>query len=129
MDARFAAALMLPIAALAATPAYASQSMLCRPVSGAGPQLDLLLAAGGGIAGANLMERGTARSTFREQDGIELRQSWIDEQRVWVDLTDPQRMRDEGRLRGTFVRSGAGWHVTGTFVRNGRAYRVRCEES
>ncbi|HEX9931389.1 MAG TPA: hypothetical protein VGB08_00940 [Allosphingosinicella sp.] len=115
--------------ALAAPPAHASQSMLCRPVSGAGPQLNLVLAAGGGVAGANLMERGTTRSTFREPDGIEVRQSWIDEQRVWVDLTDPQRMTDEGRLRGAFVRSGRGWHVAGTFVRAGRLYRVRCEES
>ncbi|HEX8216207.1 MAG TPA: hypothetical protein VF577_01965 [Allosphingosinicella sp.] len=123
------AAVLLVAAGLAAAPAQASQSMLCRPLSGTGPMLNLLLAAGGGIGGANLMERGTTRSTFREPDGIEIRQSWIDEHRVWVDLTDPQRMGDEGRLRGTFVRTGRHWHVAGTFVRAGRLYRVRCEES
>ncbi len=126
---RISAPLFLTIAALAAAPAHASQSMLCRPVTGAGPSLNLVLAAGGGVAGANLMERGTARSTFREPDGIEVRQSWIDEHRVWVDLTDSRRTTDEGRLRGTFVRAGRHWHVAGTFVRGGRLYRVRCEES
>jgi hypothetical protein len=59
---------------------------------------------------------------------VPVRQSWIDEHRVWVDLTDEQRMSDEGRLRATFVRSGRTRHVAGTFVRAGRVHRVRCEE-
>lgn len=116
-------------AALAAAPAAATQGLLCRPSAAGGPTLSLVLAAGGGVAGANLTEGRTARSTFRELDGLAVRQSWIDEHRVWVDLTDPQRMGDEGRLRGTFVRTGRHWHVVGTFVRGGRLYRMRCEEN
>ena len=122
-----AAAAFLP-ALFAASPAHATQGLLCRPVSGSGPSLGLVLAAGGGVAGANLTEGGALRSSFRERDGLAVRQSWIDEARVWVDLTDPQRLRDEGRLRGSFVRRGRSTHVTGTFVRNGRVYRVRCAE-
>ena len=111
-------------AMLAALPAHATQGLLCRPVSGSGPTLSLILAAGGGIAGANLMERPGAGTWER----IDVRQSWIDEQRVWVDLTDEGRLEDEGRLRGTFVRTGRFWHVAGTFVRKGRLYRIRCED-
>lgn len=129
MRTRFAAAALL-VAAFAAAPAHATQGLFCRPVTGrSGPTLSLVLAAGGGVAGASLTEGRTMRSTFREQDGIAVRQSWIDEQRVWLDLTDAQGSQDEGRLRGTFVRRGRSWHVAGTFARNGRVYRVRCEES
>ena len=117
-----AAALLL--AASAAVPAHATQGLNCRPVAGSGPTLALVLAAGGGVGGASLREGPGEREWKR----IEVRQSWIDEHRVWVDLTDEARDRDEGRLRGTFVRTGRFWHVAGTFVRRGRLYRVRCEE-
>ena len=87
------------------------------------------VAAGGGVAGASLMEGGEMHSIFREDASFAVRQSWIDEHRVWIDFTDEQRMHDTGRLRGTFVRRGRFWHVAGTFVRNGRVYRMRCEEN
>ena len=115
-------------AGLAAAPARATQGLLCRPVSGSGPTLSLTLAAGGGV-GANLMEGrvspGAPAGAWRP---VPVRQSWIDEHRVWVDLTDEARTRDEGKLRATFVRTGRFWHVAGTFVRGGRVHRVRCEE-
>ncbi|HYJ29693.1 MAG TPA: hypothetical protein VEW25_05055 [Allosphingosinicella sp.] len=128
MNPRLAAFALL-LAAFAAAPAQATQGLLCRPVSGSGPSLALVLAAGGGVAGASLIEGRQTRSTFSERDGLAVRQSWIDEQRVWLDLTDLQRENDEGRLRAAFVRRGRYWHVAGTFVRAGRLYRVRCEES
>lgn len=123
MNTSTAAAALL-LAAFAAAPAHATQGLNCRPVSGSGPALALVLGAGGGIAGASLMDRAGAGEWKR----IEVRQGWIDEHRVWVDLTDEGRLSDEGRLRGTFVRTARHWSVAGTFVRNGRLYRVRCEE-
>jgi len=126
---RHLAACGIVLAMFAAAPALATQGLLCRPVSGSGPTLSLVLAAGGGVGGASLMEGRYSRSAppvaWRP---VPVRQSWIDEHRVWVDLTDDPRMSDEGRLRGTFVRTGRFWHVAGTFVRNGRLYRVRCEQ-
>jgi hypothetical protein len=118
------AAAALLLAAFAAAPAHATQGLNCRPVTGTGPELALVLAAGGGIGPASIMERPGSGKWER----IDVRQSWIDEHRVWVDLTDEGRMRDEGRLRGTFVRTARHWYVIGTFVRGGRLYRVRCEE-
>ena len=116
-------------AGLATTPAHATQGLLCRPLSGSGPTLSLLLAAGGGVGGAHVMEgrfsRDAPATAWRP---VPVRQSWIDEHRVWVDLTDEARMRDEGKLRAVFVRSGRSWHVAGSFVRGGRVHRVRCEE-
>jgi hypothetical protein len=118
--------LVITAAALAtafvASPAYATQGLLCRPVSGSGPSLSFILGAGGGIAAAHLREGAGA------WNAVTVRQSWIDEHRMWVDLTDEQRSDDTGRLRATFVRRGRFWHVAGTFVRSGRVHRVRCVE-
>jgi hypothetical protein len=117
---------LLPAAALAAllpaSPAYATQGLVCRPVAGTGPSLSFVLGAGGGIAAAHVREGSAAWSA------VPVRQSWIDEHRVWVDLTDEQGLADMGRLRATFVRRGRFWHVAGIFVRSGRVHRVRCEE-
>ncbi|HEX8365684.1 MAG TPA: hypothetical protein VF603_10430 [Allosphingosinicella sp.] len=125
---RFSAVFALAAAAFAAAPAFATQGLDCRPVSGSGPRVSFVLAAGGGIAGASLFEGRSHRSTFRAADGLVLRQSWIDGQRVWADFADSGGLADEGRLRGSFVRQGRRWHVAATFLRRGRLYRMRCEE-
>jgi len=118
---------------VSASPALATAGLLCRPVRGDGPTLSLVIGhgIGNGVAGANLFEAGRDRSTFREADDLALGQSWIDRQRVWVDLTDRNALRYEGRLRVAFEppRRRQSTTALGTFVRNGRTYRVRCEEA
>ncbi|HEX8654900.1 MAG TPA: hypothetical protein VF693_06735 [Allosphingosinicella sp.] len=114
-------------AALTASAAQATQGQLCRPVSAGGPSVSFV--TGAGLVGVSLIERGTALSTMGPNARIATRQSWFDAQRVWIDLTDPNAMRDEGRLRLYYVGRGRGRHLAGTFARYGRVYRVRCEES
>lgn len=113
---------------LAATPASATQGQLCRPSAGAGPTVSIVIGSLG-IAGVTVTERGASRTTMGEGAALALRQSWIDEQRLWIDLTDANHMRDEGRLRLQFTGAGRASRLAGTFVRGGRLHRLRCEES
>ena len=103
-----------------ATPALATSGLDCRPVSGRGPELSLVVGHGAGpaVAGARL-------------DGRQARvaQGWIDSQRVWVDLVDGQAMRYEAKLRAAFQPKLRGRPAFGTLVRNGRTWQVRCVES
>jgi hypothetical protein len=113
-------------ASVAATPAAATQGLNCRPVSGAGPSIDIVI--GAGLVGVSVTERGATLTTMGEGARLAARQSWFDEQRVWIDLTDPNHMRDEGKLRLAWAGRGRARHLAGTFVRNGRLTRVRCQE-
>lgn len=117
----------LAAAALAASPARATQGVSCRPISGSGPTVGLVI-GGAGLAGVNLTEGGATRTTMGERAPIAVRQSWMDEERIWIDLSDPNFMEDEGRLRLRFAGRGDARHLTGSFVRRGRLYRLRCEE-
>lgn len=121
----FCAALLT--AAFAASAAQATQGQLCRPIPASGPSVSIV--TGAGLVSVSLIERGATLSTMGPYARIATRQSWFDSQRVWIDLTDPDAMRDEGRLRLQYVGRGRGRHLAGTFTRNGRVYRVRCEES
>ena len=125
MRIAFAAAAALA-AGLAATPAAATQGLNCRPVSGTGPTIDIV--TGAGLVGVSVTERGATLTTMGPDPRLAARQSWFDEQRVWIDLTDPNWMRDEGKLRLAWAGRGRARHLAGTFVRNGRLSRVRCEE-
>ena len=122
---RFAfAALML----FAATPAAATQGQYCRTSSGSGPSIGIVIGSPG-IVGANLTESGVTRTTMGPDAPLAIAQAWIDRQRLWIDLTDPNHMQSEGRLRLAWVGRGRTRHLAGTFARGGRVYRVRCEES
>ena len=125
MRIAFAAAALA--AALAATPAAATQGLHCRPSSGSGPTIDTVSSAQ--LIGVSVTERGMTRTTMTQNHDIAIRQSWIDEQRVWIDLWDPSSMEDQGRLRLAWAGRGRARHLAGTFVRGGRLYRMRCEES
>ncbi|HEX8642399.1 MAG TPA: hypothetical protein VF702_00635 [Allosphingosinicella sp.] len=114
-------------AALAASAAQATQGQLCRPASGSGPTISIV--TGAGLVSVSIIERGVTLSTMGPDARIAARQSWFDEERVWIDLTDPNAMRDEGRLRLHYAGRGRGRHLAGSFVRGGRLTRVRCEES
>jgi hypothetical protein len=114
-------------AAIAAGPAQATQGQHCRPVSGVGPSIDFI--TGAGLVGVSVVERGVTLSTMPPDARIAVRQSWFDEERIWIDLTDPNAMRDEGKLRLHYVGRGRTRHLAGTFVRGGRLTRVRCEDN
>lgn len=118
-------------AACAATPAHATLGQLCRPVSGDGPSISIVIPTGigWGIAGASLMEGESSRSTMVEGSGLAMAQSWIDRERLWIDLVDAESREIEARLRVAVVRTARHWHYAGTLERGGRVYRVRCEES
>jgi hypothetical protein len=126
---RLATAAALPLLCLSA-PALATGGLLCRPVEGTGPALSIVIGhgIGVGVAGANLLEEGRIRSTFKEQDALRVGQSWIDSKRVWLDLVDPRGATYEVRLRADFQPRMRFRPALGTLSRQGRTWRVRCEE-
>lgn len=114
------------VAGIAAVPAHATQGLNCRPVSGTGPVIDIV--TGLGLVSVSVTERGATLSTMGPGARLAARQNWFDEERVWIDLTDPNHMRDEGKLRLHYVGRGRARHLAGTFIRAGRLTRVRCQE-
>jgi hypothetical protein len=122
-----AAAAVLLLAGFAATPAAATQGLSCRPAAGSGPVVGIVIGSLG-IAGVNLTEGRATRTTMGDAAPLAMRQAWIDEQRLWVDLTDANFMADEGRLRLQASGRGGARRFAGTFVRSGRLTRLRCAE-
>lgn len=123
----FAPFFLAAAAVCAATPAAATQGVSCRPVSGSGPSVGVVLGSLG-IAGVNVTENGANRTSMGNGAPLAMRQAWIDEQRLWIDVTDADYMRDEGRLRLIWSGRGEARRLSGTFVRAGRLYRMRCEQ-
>ena len=126
MKARLLIALPLLVAA---TPAPATQSLLCVPVAGEWPRLSLVIGAGG-IAGASLDEGGGWVSTMVREAPLTLTQAWIDREQVMADIAGPTgdrlaqlRARFEPFVRGRPTTS------TGTLTVRGRTFAVRCEEN
>jgi hypothetical protein len=114
-----------------ATPAHATQGELCRPISGSGPTVSIVIGSSvsSAVAGVNLIEGGVVRSSFGENAPIAIAQAWIDRQRLWIDIADADHQRYEAQVRLSWVGRGRARHMAGTIARNGRVYRVRCEES
>lgn len=114
-----------------AAPAGATSGFLCSPLSGTGPSVSLVIGHGLGslLAGANLSVGGVTRSTLGEGAPLVASRSWIDEDRLWLDLTDSNLMRYEARLRAQWTGRGRNRLLAGTLVVGGRLYRVSCEES
>lgn len=108
------------LAALAAAPALATSGLQCRPTSGSGPVLDLLVGHGAGPALVAARLGGKPMTVA---------QSWIDPHHLWLDLVDANATRYEGKLRAIFQPKLRGRPALGTLVRGGRTYRVRCVES
>ena len=128
---RPALAAALAAATFVSSPAHATQGLLCRPATGTGPSLNVVIGSGVSsvIVGATLIEGRAARSTMGERAPLAVGQSWIDPQRLWIDLTDANALRYEARLRLLWSGRGRARHLAGTLERNGRVYRVRCIES
>lgn len=118
-------------ACFAAAPASATSGLTCRPVSGAGPSISVVIGHGAppSLVGATLVEGGRTLSTMEESHGIAVGRSWIDDDRVWLDLFDTRTPAWSGQLRAQAAGRGRDRHYAGTFVWNGRLTRVRCEES
>jgi hypothetical protein len=115
--------LAFPIALLAmaaAAPAFATSGLQCRPTSGAGPVIDLVVGHGAGPALVSARLGGKPTT---------IAQSWIDSRYLWLDLVDANATRYEAKLRAVFQPRLRGRPALGTLVRGGRTYRVRCTES
>ena len=76
-----------------------------------------------------MREGNRAVSTGSGARRLGLGQTWIDGQRLWLDLLDSGATRFEGKLRATFNPKLRGRPAIGTFVRGGKTYRVRCIEA
>ena len=112
-------------AAFFASPALATGGFTCEANDGS--RLALSGVTGHGVVtplvGARLRLGERLLSSDGDAPGLAIAQSWIDDERLWVDLVDPQAMRFEARLRVKVGKGGA----TGTLERDGRAHPVRCE--
>ena len=113
---------------LSATPAHATQGLLCRPEVGTGPRISLVIGAGG-IAGASIDENGHWVSTMSSDARLMLAQAWIDPKQVMADFVGPT-FESIARLRVRFdppVR-GTPNSARGTLTLRSRTFRVRCAE-
>ncbi len=112
----------------AATPAHATQGLLCRAASGERPRLSLVIGAGG-IVGASLDEQGEWVSTMVPEAPLILTQAWIDREQAMADIAD-SRWDRVAELRVRFEPPAPGRVTTalGTLTLRGRTIRVRCEE-
>ena len=120
----------LLLAALAASPALATQGLVCTPETGTGPALSLTIGSGAGpvIVGATLREGDVVHATLGDGATLALGQGWIDATRIWIDLTDANAVRYEAKLRATFDSKRRGRPARGTLTRGGRTWTVRCVE-
>jgi len=114
-----------------ATPAMATGGFECRPISGAGPivRMGIGHTVSARPFSVTLTEGRQTLSTTGDRPALALGQSWFDERHLWLDLTDPNVMRIEAKLRATFQPRLRGRPAIGTLVRGGRTWRVRCVEA
>ena len=105
------------IAAAAASPAFATQGMIC---SGKGASVNMLFghAAVSALVGAQFEVDGAAVPSAVARD-------WLDEKQIMVDFADPDQTELIASLRLAW--SKAEWR--GTFTHKGRKIAVRCEEA
>lgn len=104
---------------LAASPALATQSMTCAPPGKDRP--------GVGLAIGNAAEPGVASAYFWDDSGevkVAVSQSWLDEDKVWVNLGDPDLVKLLVKLRA----SGPPGNLKGTLTYKGKTWKVRCGE-
>jgi hypothetical protein len=112
------------------SPAFATGGLLCKPVGEAEPALSLVIGHGyaPSIVCANLREGGRWHSTCGEDDPLVVGRSWLDRERVWVDIIDRRNGSEQVRLRAAVVPKQPIHTALGTLTRRGKTYRVRCLE-
>ena len=108
---------LLAVLALSANPAAATETMVCDSKEKSAPSV--------GLAIGHAAEPGVASAYF-EADGKEVKvavsQSWLDDDKVWVNLGDPDLMELLVKLRA----SGPPGNIRGTLTYKGKTWKVRC---
>ena len=117
MHARISIAVAGLVLGLGATPAFATQTMVCAGEGKGAPSV--------GLAIGHAAEPGIVSAYF-EADGKEVKvavsQSWLDDDKVWVNLGDPDLMEIVARLRA----SGKPDNLRGTLAYKGKTWKIRC---
>lgn len=112
----FSVGIALILSALA-TPAFATESLVCSAPGDKGPIV--------GLAIGHAAEPGVASAYF-QADGAEVKvavsQSWLDDDKVWVNLGDPDLMEVLVKMR----MSGPPDKLRGTIVYKGKTYKASC---
>ena len=104
----------------AASPAYATSSLLCS-TAGANP-VEVHLVIGRGAVGAIFQARLTDKG---RNIPVTLAQSWLERNEVRADLVDTNAERHELRLRAKL----RGNNYDGSIWRGGKRRWIRCRES
>lgn len=103
--------------AVCAVPAAATESMNCSPPGDNVPFV--------GLAIGHAAEPGVANAYFSDGRGeikVAVSQSWLDDDKVWVNLGDPELMELLVKLRA----SGPPGNIRGTLTYKGKTWKVRC---
>lgn len=101
-----------------AAPATATQSMTCSGPAKNTPSV--------GLAIGHAAEPGVANAFFwdgKEEIKVAVSQSWFDDDRVWVNLGDPDLMEILVKLRASGTRN----RLRGTLTYKGRTWKVKCD--
>ena len=98
--------------------AWATEGMTCAPPGKDWPSVGLVI--------GHAAEPGVANAYFNDDKGevkVEVSQSWIDDDKVWVNLGDEGLMNLVAKLRA----AGPPGKILGTLVYKGKTYKVRCK--
>ena len=121
--------LIMAAALGAATPAFASTTMLCRSTLSPtdGPQLWLTVGTGpgSGITQARLEQGNRSFTTGEGRGGPVIGQSWLDRNSLRLTVVDANAETEIARLE-TWRRRG--WSYAGTLRYGGRTWQMRCSE-
>ena len=112
--------LAIPLALLAATPGHATGGLMCS-TAGANPiQVSIVIGhtAVSSVVSARLAEGGRVIP-------VRVAQSWIAPAELRLDLTDPNALRHELRVRARAI----GDSYDGSLWRHGKRHWVRCREA
>ena len=120
------AACIATAALVAASPALATSTILCRSTISPtdGPQLSLVVGTAG-VAQAHFALGGERFTTGEGRAAPTIAQSWIDEYALKLDIADANA---DARIVRLDTRRRRGSDYLGILIHNGRTWRVRCGE-
>jgi hypothetical protein len=115
------------VLSFAATPAFATGTILCRSTTSPtdGPSLALTGGRGTGIVRARLTQNGAGFTTGAGAGAPVIAQAWVDDWQLKLDIVDANA---DGRIARLDTRRRAGSSYTGILIYRGRTWRVRCQE-
>jgi hypothetical protein len=111
----------------AASPAFATSTILCRSTISPtdGPALSLVVGTGG-IVQARLIQGAEPFTTGEGAGAPMIAQTWLDRWQLKLDIVDGNA---DVRIARLDTRRRAGEDYLGILILHGRTWRVRCEES